>query len=414
VLLIDSSGSMSAALGDNTRLHFALDAAMRLLRLLPSHDSVTAGDFARDVRWWVTSAAVSKLDFDHLIPRDLRPTGPTNLQPALQSLASTSDSATPTQVLIITDAEAHIDDPAILGAALAGKRIRISMLSTEKLSPAGSCKRLIEATSGVNLAERDPRQWANALKQLLRAAAPRRLNTSSLHVTFKAGGPRIGEQTATPWNTTWLKPSATEIASGRDGAATVPAVAAWNIGTGAALSAAFMPAASVVELLAEVVAAPPRDPRFTVTWDTGSNPRVILDARENGRFMNDLHPRLSLVRDRSLLDVARSLVQTAPGRYELAFGSSTHASLARLLVDDRMIDRIAVPGRYLPEFDAVGNDRAALRLLAERSGGRMIEPSDTQPIVFPKHVNSARSLVTALAVAGAVLLCAALVLWKLR
>ena len=230
VLLIDSSGSMAASIGDNSRWNFAVNAMMNLIPLLPPKDTIDIGDFARDVRWWATATPMDRIDLTHLVPSNVHPSGPTNLQPVLEQLARSADGSLPTQVLIVTDAEASIDDPAKLGDALAKQRIHVNVLSNAPLPRAGSLARLIERTGGFDLADADPRRWSGRLRELLRSASPRRLETTSLSIRFTPAGPRLPAQAASPWNRTWLKTGATELADGRDqNGESVPAIAAWNL-----------------------------------------------------------------------------------------------------------------------------------------------------------------------------------------
>jgi len=68
-------------------------------------------------------------------------------------------------------------------------------------------------------------------------------------------------------------------------------------------------------------------------------------------------------------------------------------------------------GRYPREFDAIGNDRAAMAELARRTGGRVIEPNDATPI----HIQGAArniSLTSELASAGAALIALGFVHWR--
>ena len=56
------------------------------------------------------------------------------------------------------------------------------------------------------------------------------------------------------------------------------------------------------------------------------------------------------------------------------------------------MDRIAVAGRYAPEFDAIGNDRSAMNQLARRTGGAVIDPAQTSPSSFIGPLGASRSL----------------------
>ena len=172
--------------------------------------------------------------------------------------------------------------------------------------------------------------------------------------------------------------------------------------------------------MARLIASPPRDPRFSVTWDAASKLRVTIDARDGNRYLNRLNFALD-VSPASATPVvtsttttrasAQPIPQTGPGRYELAIDAPAVSSIATLRHDGRVIDRSAVAGRYPPEFDAIGVDRAALAELARRTGGRVIEPSDTSRIDLPAP-RQGSSLVAYLAAVGALLLAAGLVRWR--
>jgi hypothetical protein len=163
-----------------------------------------------------------------------------------------------------------------------------------------------------------------------------------------------------------------------------------------------------------LVEAAPRDPRFTVEWNTGSTLRVTVEAVDGDRFLNGEPIRLTL----SSADegggkepVDRPIPQTAPGRYELSVDSPTEPAFAAVRLGRRLIDQIALAGRYPPEFDAIGNDRAALSRLASLSGGRVIEPSERKPIDIQLPVRR-RSLASISAIAGAVLIVSGLLRWR--
>jgi len=76
-----------------------------------------------------------------------------------------------------------------------------------------------------------------------------------------------------------------------------------------------------------------------------------------------------------------------------------------------VIDRFALAGRYDREFDAIGNDRDAMRELAQRTGGRMIEPADTQPLNI--HGAEHRIMLTSeFAFVGVALIVIGLIHWR--
>src|SRR5205823_14124517 len=80
--------------------------------------------------------------------------------------------------------------------------------------------------------------------------------------------------------------------------------------------------------------------------------------------------------------MTQNVPQSGPGRYELAVDAPRAPAFASLRVDGKMVDQIAVAGRYPQEFKEIGNDRVAMRELARRTGGEVIEPRREKPIDF--------------------------------
>src|SRR5581483_2490073 len=112
VLLVDSSGSMSAPAVNGSRFKVASDAILSVLRELPKSDLVSIGSFARELRWWcVAKKAADTLPL-RLPPADVQPTGPTNLESALQQIVASLPASPPINLLVVTDAEAKFTDLA--------------------------------------------------------------------------------------------------------------------------------------------------------------------------------------------------------------------------------------------------------------------------------------------------------------
>jgi hypothetical protein len=422
VLLADSSGSMASSIGDNSRWAFASNAVMRLIRVLPPDDILSAGNFARTIRWWRGGVPVRELQRGPLIPQDVRPTGPTNLGPALQIVADSVDPSLPTQLLIITDAEAKIEDPDALIARLKGAGVHVSVLATAEVSPNNPLRKIVAQTGGEMIAQMDPRRWAGDLRRLQRSAAPKLLQARPLAIEITRSGPQWPPFVVPLWNRTWLKSQAVLLARGLPGdhassttqpAKAVPAIGAWNVGSGAAIAVAFSPSMELASALAEQVALPPRNPRFTVTWDAGADLVVTLDAYDPASgYINHLSPRLELSSDGRADKSPLRLTQIGPGRYRASSPAPQQSTFASLYADGRPLDRIALPGRYPREFDSIGNNRANLEELAHRSGGEIIEPDRTTPIDFRWPLASAL-LTPWLAIAGAALLAGGLIRWRL-
>jgi hypothetical protein len=201
------------------------------------------------------------------------------------------------------------------------------------------------------------------------------------------------------------------LADAARGVERVTMSARWNVGEGRVAAAAFTAPGNVAAALARVVERPPRDPRFRVTWDAGSVLRVVVDAVEGASYSNG--ERFTLELDDAAGAAAKHAVpQAAPGRYELTLDAPRGPTLARLRHDGRIVDARAVAERYAPEFDAVGNDRAALSALARRTGGAVIEPGVTRRLDDLPRLRRHVPLASALATAGAALVAAGLIRWR--
>ncbi|MEA2736038.1 MAG: hypothetical protein QOE14_2489, partial [Humisphaera sp.] len=413
LLLADSSGSMARTIGDNSRWHFAVNAIGQVIMRLPADDTISVGNFSEGLRWWFAGKSVREAQSGFTSPKELRPHGPTNLAGALRLVADTADGAMPTQLLLVTDAEARIDNAIFLADALASKQVHVSVLATENV-PADNALRIIADRTGGRIAgQNDPRQWAAELKQLMRAASPPRLGREPITVRFTDSGPHFAPQQVSPWNHAWLKRDATELAIGTTNSRErVPAVAAWNVGAGAVISAAFSPSPAIAESLADRVATPPRNPHFRVTHDATRELRVTLDASSDTAYLNGLAPRLELSLDATRSSDGVAMTQTAPGRYEASVAAPSRPMFASVWLNGRLLDRFAVAGRYTPEFEAIGNDLAAMNSIARATGGAVIDPGNIAPLQFGWPTRPI-ALAPYLAAAGAAFLLAGLVRWRI-
>jgi hypothetical protein len=273
---------------------------------------------------------------------------------------------------------------------------------------------LVEATEGTILTQSDPQRWATSLRGLLRAASPARVFAEPRDVRFVGPLSALGRRAVQPSNEAWPKERTTTLAtaSSADGALTMSAL--WNLGAGRATAVAFAPRGDEVEAMAALVASPPRDPRFTVTWDAARVMRITVDAIDGDKLMNGLNLVLQLFDPSGAAEQpeSRAIPQVGPGRYAIDLAAPSAPRLAAVRLGDRTIAQRAIAGRYAAEFDAIGTDRAALRALAERTGGRVIEPTDTSPIQF-NWPRRRVDLASILAAAGALFVVIGLVHWKL-
>jgi hypothetical protein len=350
-----------------------------------------------------------------LPPANITPHGPTNLEQSLLDIAKGLEEAGPKQLLLITDANAEIKNPPALEAALRKKNIHLHLLAIENGTALPVLRRIVRNTGGAVVKELDPQKWAQGVQQLMREASPKLLGSDPLAVHFEGELSTLPALQAMPWNRTWVKGSAAEVAGGTDGDKPVPAGARWNIGEGRVLALAFDPGPATVEKLAGVMGRPPHDPRYRVTWETAAVLRVSIDAVDGKQYLNGQSPRLELSQeaDTSSAVSAHDIPQTGPGHYELKMPAPRTPTFAALRIDGHLIERIAVAGRYAPEFDAVGNDHDAMHQLALQTDGQLIHPRQIWPIDFrwPVKLMDMTSLFAGM---GALLMAVGLGWWKMR
>lgn len=415
LLLADASGSMNQDVdGKRTRWQFAADAIISAAKQLPPADVLSIGSFAADVRWWLDGQPVSGMLSRRLPPDDVRPGGPTNLEGALNHVAAMRDANLPKQLLLATDGQAAIDGAEGLATQLKSRNIHVHVLLIGDVARANglpALRSIVDATGGTLRIENDPANWAKRLQEAVRAAQPNEVRRNAVTVRF------LGPLTSLPpvevnlWSPTWPHPQTTPLADAELAGQRLTMAARWNIGEGRVAAVAFAPTEQVVEAVAKLVERPPRDPRFKVSWDANSTVRVTVDAVDGKSYLNG---------ERFVLETSehggtwssQPLQQTAPGRYEASIAAPPRGAIARVRYDGAMLDAIAVPERYPAEFDAIGNDRAALTDLARRTGGVVIEPGVTRKldIPAPRRVVPAVSF---LALAGAIFVLAGLIRWRI-
>ena len=411
VLLLDASGSMSARAAGATRWSLVTDAASQLLPYLPPQDVVSIGSFAEKLDWWVQAQPVRDATSVPLPPPGRYPHGPTNLQPALEAIARSVNARMPVQLLVLSDFDTQVTRAGELAALLKERSVRLNLLAIGEGTALPVLREVSSSTGGTILTQLDPRMWTSAMRQLARAAGAKLLEHEQVTATFTGEASAVPPQTAGTWNRVWVKESATRLAEARRGPDVLPMAAKWNVGEGQVLAGAFGVPSQHVQRLADLVARPPRDPRFHVTWRSNSELTVTVDASSDGDYLNDRLVTLELADGSNTGQ--RPIPQVGPGRYELTMPAPRSAGVATVRAEGRAIDRIALASRYAPEFDALGNDHAAMKELARRSGGRVIAPDISRPleIHWPRR---AMPLTSILACAGALFVALGLVWWRLH
>jgi hypothetical protein len=410
VLLVDGSGSMARDTGGGVSLwQSAAQAVVHLLPYLPPADPIQIGQFSDTVRWWLQAASAAEAARAPLPPADASPHGPTNLESALNQIADESNDVLPTELLLLSDCDTTFEHPNELADLLGRKKIRLHVLALGRGSALEIIRSISSATGGDVVEQFDSRLWAQSVANLSRAAQPPRLMRDPVTVVFENEAKSLPSDNVPVWNRVWLKPQAQLWANVTRDAIDMPLAGYWRVGSGCTAAVAWEPSESRIQTLASLIAEKPRDPRFSVQWQTGARLHVIVDAADAGRFLNDLPISLEFADDPGLGKI--QLEQTAPGRYEAMVDAPRNPRIATLRAGDEIIDRVSLAGRYPKEFDAMGNDHAAMRKLAATSGGEMIWPTDRGPIDFrwPTRKVALTPWICALAL---VLLAAGLIGWR--
>lgn len=411
ILLADASGSMNQDAGGKTRWQFASNAIVSAIAMLPPDDLLSIGSFADDVRWWSRGKSVRDTQTMRLPPEDAQPRGRTNLESALRELAQSAPEKLPAHVLIATDAQTTINGAAELAARLESEHIKLHVLLIGPQADATALttlRQIVSTTGGAIRIEQLPQNWAAGLRELLQATEASNLHRDPVKVQFLGKLASLGTITTTLWNQTWTKSQATPLAQTITPTGQQLVMAGhWNLGEGAVTAATFFPSEQVIDALAKETERPPRDPRFRMSWQTGSMIRVAIDGIDNGRFLNGQPLSLQLAGEPAV-----PIPQIAPGRYAIVMDSPRKPALATVRRGQQILDLRTIAEHYPPEFDAIGNDRDTLSALAQQTGGAVIEPGDTRrlDIRWPRR---SVSLGSPLAIAGAMLILSGLIRWRL-
>lgn len=407
MLLIDASGSMADPVTPGaTRFQLAASAVSQLLAQLPGDDIASVGSFARELAWWSAGKPAKETAKLSLPPRDIAPQGPTNLEAALVRIAGESDGKLPRQLLVLTDGETQITDAESLAKLLAAKGITLNFLALGHGSAKASIEEIAQLTGGKNLEQLEPTQWIDTARELYRQASPQRLIREPIDV-------RIGDvrEETRLWNRTWSKAGASVPVQSQYGDETAPILSTWRYGAGEVSAIAFQPLIENAIRIAPGRSRQPIDLRYAVTWSTGPRLRVTIDTVTSKDVPDAMDFRLDLFDESTGRKQSHAMPLVGPGRYELTLPAPREATFATVNFQNTTLARRAIASRYAAEFDAIGNDRAALADLAARTGGEVIEPSHESAIDFhwpPRNIR----LTPWVATIGMLLLAAGLVVWR--
>ncbi|MGC4032519.1 MAG: vWA domain-containing protein [Tepidisphaeraceae bacterium] len=370
VVLLDASGSMATANGQTSRWQSAVNAATAAVERLPGDARVSVGAFSDGVRMLANDATPADARRALAAAAATPPRGPTGLRAAIEAVAKASPRES-TRLLLLTDGDAELGDVDQLADALKRANVRADALVS---TPADALTRLCEKTGGQSTRPATVDRWATAFGGLV-DTPDEAVRTPAVGVGRGAwAGRRI--DVGLRWRA-WVKGRAETLLD----VDAKPVAAAWRVGLGRVTAvSASVSAGNWANALRRLESAP-ADPHFAVDWDETVG-RVRLTARDVAGPMNGLKPTLWRG------DSAVPMAIVAPGIYEAALDRRQRPSVGVVLMEDRVISRQALAGRYAEEFDAVGNDRPALQAIADRTGGRVIDAGDNRPIQFAERYES--------------------------
>lgn len=411
LLLVDASGSMAAATADGqARWSLAGGAVRQALASLPPNDRVSVGGFADGITWWVDEASAAEAQRAPLPPPAVQPHGPTGLQQSLAQIAALPSARMPRELLLLTDGEATLDAADALAESLRAAKVRLHVMLTGPGPAAEPLRAIATQTGGRAIEAANPGGWAAGARTLARGATAEALIHSPVQLRA-VDALDILTSAVSAWNRTWLKPGAHLLAEAAHDDQSVPMIARWQLGAGQVVATAFAMTPSDAARLADTIALPPRDPRFSVTIDSGNRLRVRVRAADGESHLNGLELQARL----TMADTGQSNVtpipQVAPGRYELDLPAPRQSVIVTVLHEGRPLDQAAIAGRYPPEFDGIGFDQERAAELATRTGGRLIAPEESGPIDLPMRIES-RPIAGILTFAGLLLCAAALITGK--
>jgi len=414
IVLADSSGSMATMEGANSRWQYITDSIVKLIPHLPADDLLTVGSFAKDLNWWSQGKTVRQTLAIPLPPAGVFPHGPTNLQEALSALAQEPAGDVPRSLLLLTDADVQIDDPDALVAQLKVQHVQLHLLAIGNGSGLATLLKIVRVTGGTSVSQFDPRKWVASAQELLQSATPKLLENQPISVQFSGDFAAMVRKTVSDWNRTWLKSNATSVATGAGTSETPSLGATWRLSQGQVAALAFGADASALQPIITKLARPPADPNFKVTWTTGPRLSLRVAAFDGRQYINSAHLELE---ETSSLEGGQSaahivIPQTGPGRYEVSVEAPRQPLIATVRINGEVLSRIAIAGRYAPEFDAIGNNHENMTRLAAHTGGQVILPSQRSPIDF-RWRRKTVSLDSILAAFGATLIGLGLVRWKM-
>ena len=394
---LDASGSMGqtveSAAGQLMKFDQAAEAVLSLKRHLTDRDTlrvIVFSDRAREVY----SSGPTRPDFAKLASalRGVRPTGATNVFPALELAAkSPPDAKRQGLLIIVSDLQTEKFDPPRAAEMLKKAKLDLAIVAiaaptaTPSTEPLEALKKLLDAP----LEKRDhlvglARIFAGFLRTVRGGAVRKGL------FTLRSQDPTADSAALSG------KTADAYILSARHSDAGVTLqigsddiLARRTVGLGRSVSFALASAGGanrallatgeftgVLASAAKWAARRAPDARFSgeVTRIGRGALVTVIAADSAGAPINMLE--LSVRTLAGLDETARKtpMQQVAPGRYTAKFALGEPASDFHVAAAGRVVWRGGLQKTYPREFDAIGPNYANLRRLASLTGGKLVEP----------------------------------------
>jgi len=412
ILLTDASGSMASPLGEATRFDEAARTMLNVLSFLPADDPVILGSFARDVRWWNDPMTVGKAREASVVPRGLRPGGPTNLSQALASLARAFNPTLPNEVIVLTDGDAALDHSDTLLQSLLTARCRIHVIGIGNDVDAGMpLFQLARRTGGHVANDVSPDRWLASIRQAVSRASSNGIQTSSIEVDFIDRLSALSSQRVDRWMRAWPLRETTPLAHAQDD--DKPLAASGLAGLGEVVTFAFQPDTRTLDEVIKTIRRLPVDPRLAITTTTSSTLSVSVEAAEADRPLNDLPLGVRFIPsdDAGQSRSTYPLQQIAPGRYFWSSEPPASGGILQITLSGQVVAVTAIAARYPAEFVELGNDVRTMESLASSTGGQVVDVQAQSPLEI-RGVTNNIDLTTLVMVIAALSLAGALIFWR--
>lgn len=320
VLLLDASASMNEAApgGSDQKFRLAARGVAAGVALLRPQDHVTVIAFNTSATLLADGTKQQLTPVLDAALANVRPTGSTLPDPALQAVDRGLSADVPHKLLVLlTDGELQQMDVAAWRSLLQRRGATLAIVAPQS-ARTGPLAAL--AADGTWLNGDAPDAWPALLRDTIAQAIAGRFRSDELR--WRAEGTDLQgtdvQGTTSAWTEVWKKPESQVAAVGQaaDGAWNVAATAQRGLGRSAAvaLSPDSPGAAALIEKMVAAVMPAAGDRRFTVAahrvdgaWE------ITADGLQEGRFLNGESLRVRIAADAALETFA--MQQTAPGHY---------------------------------------------------------------------------------------------------